>query len=69
MRVVLLDGSRPTITELKSRERTIRREALGQRLDAEQTQSLIDRLVNSGWLREVTSPQGHQEDGRLGDGW
>ena len=40
-----------------SRER-IRREALGQRLDAQQTQDLIDRLVNSGWLREVTKSSG-----------
>ena len=29
----------------------IRREALGQSLDAEQTERLLDSLVNAGWLR------------------
>lgn len=31
----------------------IRREALAQRLDAGETQALIDMLVRAGWLREV----------------
>jgi putative DNA primase/helicase len=33
----------------------IRRDALGQRLDADGTQKLIDSLVVRGWLREVTA--------------
>ena len=33
----------------------IRREALGQRLDAEQTRGLLDGLVRAGWLRLVTT--------------
>ena len=33
----------------------IRRDALGQRLDADGTQKLIDSLVERGWLREVTA--------------
>jgi Protein of unknown function (DUF3987)/Bifunctional DNA primase/polymerase, N-terminal len=33
----------------------IRREALGRRLDAEQTRSLLDGLVRAGWLRLVTT--------------
>ena len=32
----------------------VRRQALSRSLDADQTQKLIDRLENSGWLREVT---------------
>jgi uncharacterized protein DUF3987 len=32
----------------------VRREALGQSLDAEQTQELLDRLVKSGWLRRTS---------------
>jgi hypothetical protein len=35
----------------------IRRRALGRKLDAEQTQTLvIDRLVRAGWLREIRTP-------------
>jgi hypothetical protein len=41
-----------TKTEV-SRE-DIRRDALGQRLDAEETQRLIDGLEKWGWLRETT---------------
>jgi Protein of unknown function (DUF3987) len=37
-----------------SRE-VIRRDALGQSLDADQTQDLIDSLVRAGWLRQVTT--------------
>ena len=33
----------------------IRRDALGQSLDADQTQALIDSLVSAGWLRQVTT--------------
>jgi len=36
----------------------IRREALGQRLDAEQTQHLLDRLVKAGWLQSRSSVTG-----------
>ena len=36
----------------------IRREALGQRLDAEQTQHLLDRLVKAGWLRRTSTVTG-----------
>ena len=32
----------------------LRREALGQHLDAEETQAVIDALVRAGWLREAT---------------
>ena len=34
----------------------IRRDALSQSLDAEQTQELLDALVKAGWLRETTTP-------------
>jgi hypothetical protein len=33
----------------------IRREALGRRLDAEQTRSVLDGLVRAGWLKLVTT--------------
>jgi hypothetical protein len=33
-----------------------RREALGQSLDADQTQELLDGLVKAGWLRKATTP-------------
>ncbi len=33
----------------------IRRDALGQKLDAEQTQELLERLVKAGWLKTVTT--------------
>src|SRR5262249_18436118 len=32
----------------------IRRDALNQSLDADQTQELLDALVRAGWLRETT---------------
>jgi hypothetical protein len=38
----------------------IRREALGRRLDAEQTRSLLDGLARAGWLKLVTT----KTDGR-----
>jgi hypothetical protein len=38
----------------------IRREALSQRLDANQTTELLASLCNSGWLREIISPSGPQ---------
>jgi Protein of unknown function (DUF3987) len=36
----------------------IRRDALGQRLDAEQTQVLIDGLAKAGWLRPLKASSG-----------
>jgi Protein of unknown function (DUF3987)/Bifunctional DNA primase/polymerase, N-terminal len=36
----------------------IRREALGRRIDAEQTRSLLDGLVRAGWLKLVTTKTG-----------
>jgi hypothetical protein len=33
----------------------VRREALGQSLDADQTQHLIDGLVKAGWMREIAT--------------
>jgi len=43
----------------------IRRDALGQSLDADQTQTLIDGLVRAGWLRQVTA----QTPGRARHRW
>jgi hypothetical protein len=34
----------------------IRRDALAQSLDADQTQQLLAALVKAGWLREITTP-------------
>jgi hypothetical protein len=50
-----------------SRE-NLRRDALGQSLDADQTQSLIDGLVKAGWLREITKPAG-PSGGRTARRW
>jgi hypothetical protein len=36
----------------------VRREALGRRIDAEQTRSLLDGLVRAGWLKLVTTKTG-----------
>jgi hypothetical protein len=36
----------------------IRREALGQKLDAEQTQNLLDGLAKAGWVRMATTTTG-----------
>jgi hypothetical protein len=36
----------------------IRREAIGRRLDAEQTRGLLDGLVRAGWLKLVTAKTG-----------
>jgi hypothetical protein len=33
----------------------VRRQALGQSLDADQTQHLLDGLVKAGWLREIAT--------------
>jgi hypothetical protein len=38
----------------------VRRDALAQRLDANETTELLTRLCNSGWLREKISPSGPQ---------
>jgi Protein of unknown function (DUF3987)/Bifunctional DNA primase/polymerase, N-terminal len=43
----------------------IRREALGRRLDAEQTRSLLDGLVRAGWLKLATT----KTDGRAIHRW
>jgi hypothetical protein len=43
----------------------IRREALGRRLDAEQTRGLLDGLVRAGWLKLVTT----KTDGRAIHRW
>ena len=53
-------------TEISREE--FRRDALGQRLDAGETQDLIDGLVKSGWLREVTKSAGPL-GGRLARRW
>jgi hypothetical protein len=36
----------------------VRRDALAQSLDAEQTQALLDSIVQRGWLREMTTSTG-----------
>jgi hypothetical protein len=38
--------------------RDIRRHALGERLDEEQTKQPLDGLERAGWLRKVTQPIG-----------
>jgi hypothetical protein len=38
----------------------VRRDALAQRLDADETTELLTRLCHSGWLREKTIPSGPQ---------
>ena len=48
---------RATNTREVSRE-DIRHRACGRRLDADQAQELIDRLVSVGWLRERTTATG-----------
>jgi hypothetical protein len=39
----------------------IRREALGRRLDAEQTRRLLDGLLRAGWLKLVTTKTGGRD--------
>ena len=39
----------------------IRQDALGRRLDAEQTRSLLDGLVRAGWLKLVTTKTGGRD--------
>src|SRR5215468_10212729 len=39
----------------------IRREALGRRLDVEQTRTLLDGLVRAGWLKLVTTKTGGRD--------
>ncbi len=45
----------------------IRRQALGQRLDAEETQKLLDGLEKAGWMRKDTTrrPAAQGIGGRL----
>jgi len=38
--------------------RDVRRHALGERLDEEQTKQLLDGLERAGWLRKITQPVG-----------
>ena len=45
-------GCTPATRQTVSREE-VRREALAQRLDAGETQALLDMLVRAGWLREA----------------
>ena len=45
-------------TEVSREE--VRRDALSQRLDANETTELLTSLCNSGWLREKISPSGPQ---------
>jgi hypothetical protein len=45
--------------EFVSREQ-IRRDALSQKLDAEETQRLIDKLAHAGWLRKHEQRSGRQ---------
>jgi hypothetical protein len=40
--------------DLVSRE-DVRRDALSQRLNADEVQTVIDELVRAGWMREVTA--------------
>jgi hypothetical protein len=46
----------------------LRRDALAQHLDAEQTQDLIEGLVRAGWLREIT-PKSGPSGGRPARRW
>jgi hypothetical protein len=45
----------------------VRRDALGQKLDAEGTRTLIGQLVAAGWLRDATEP--HARPGRPAFRW
>src|SRR6516164_5908885 len=47
----------------------IRRDALGQRINAGATQGLIDRLVASGWLRLLPGKPKSPEGGRPAKLW
>ena len=53
-------NARKTLRWIRARGKTtvgvmdIRRDALGQSLDAEQTKELLESLVNAGWLRKTT---------------
>jgi hypothetical protein len=42
----------------------IRREALGQKFNAEQTTALMDRLVKAGWLRVIPPDEPSKQGGR-----
>jgi hypothetical protein len=56
--------SRHILRWLRSSDKTqvsreeVRREGLGRRLDADQTQILLDGLTKAGWMRKVTIPTG-----------
>ena len=55
------NNARRALCWIRTNQRTevslldIRREALGRRIDAEQTRSLLDGLVRAGWLKLVTT--------------
>ena len=59
-------NARKVLRWLKANQKTevsredIRRDALGQRLDAEQTTGLLASMCASGWLRENVTPPGPQ---------
>jgi hypothetical protein len=58
------NNARRTLCWIRANQKTevslldIRREALGRRLDAEQTRTLLDGLVRAGWLKLVTTKTG-----------
>lgn len=47
----------------------VRRDALGQSLDADQTQELLDGLIEAGWLRQITLQPGRHSGGRPRRRW
>jgi hypothetical protein len=57
-------NARKALRWIKARGKTtvgvidIRRDALGQSIDAKQTEELLDSLVNAGWLRKATESTG-----------
>jgi Protein of unknown function (DUF3987)/Bifunctional DNA primase/polymerase, N-terminal len=60
-------NARRTLCWIRANQKTelslldIRREALGRRLDAEQTRTLLDGLVRAGWLKLVTTKTGGRD--------
>jgi hypothetical protein len=63
----VLKWIKATRREVLSREE-VRREALSQRLDAEQTNGLLEKLVKSGWLRPA-EPAPREGPGRKARRW
>ena len=64
-------NSRPVLRWIKASGKTevslknVRREALGQSLDADQTGVLLDGLVKAGWLRPSVKPAGPKGGKRI----